>query len=244
MQKALVAAALAAGLGMSGTAFAADLNGGSLKDGPISLAPAAGWTGFYLGVGIGGGAAVDDLKARATPIEEIYDPSAEVNGLGGEGIFGTVQVGYDRQYGRFVGGVFFDYDFTNISSDVRVGSYKATFDLNDEWSIGGRGGYLVNSETLVYGLVAYTQANFSVPAGLTGDTRDGYTLGAGLETRLGGNWFLKGEYRYTQLSEETLFNQRIYGWNVKLTDQTDIQSGRLVLSYKADIFGHDLSPLK
>ena len=34
MQKTILAATLAAALGMGGTAYAADLNGGSLKDAP------------------------------------------------------------------------------------------------------------------------------------------------------------------------------------------------------------------
>ncbi|MGO9543940.1 MAG: outer membrane protein [Rhodomicrobium sp.] len=245
MQKALVAATFAAVLGMGGAASAADIYTGSMKDAPV-YAPAASWTGFYVGVGIGGGSATDDLKGSLT--KNNIDPSLEINGLGGEGVVGTVEVGYDRQFGRFVGGIFFDYDFTSVSSDIKLSApnfnYKATFDLDDSWSVGGRFGYLINNETLLYGLVAYTQGDFGVPAGLSNPTRDGYTLGGGLETRLGGAWFLKGEYRYTQLSTETLYDKNFGNYNLNLTDQTDIQSARLVLSYKADIFSHDLVPLK
>jgi outer membrane immunogenic protein len=254
MQKTLVAAAFAAGLGMGGVAFAADLGG--LKDGPMVLAPTTGWTGAYIGVGIGGGAAVDDVKAD---VSQVYRGGhtksvgkGELDGLGGEGVLGTVQVGYDRQFGRFVGGIFFDYDWTGISGDVKYNGSslngKLSASLTSEWSVGGRAGYLVNPETLVYGLAAYTQGNFDLPLHLSGSTPDGYTVGGGIETRLGGNWFLKGEYRYTHFSEETLGTIKVsQGWrnyDVKLTDQTDVQSGRLVLSYKADLFGRDLTPLK
>lgn len=235
MQKMLVAAALAAGLGMCGTASAADL--GSLKDGPMVLAPVGGWTGAYVGIGIGGGATSDNVNGTAANRLDIR---------GAEGVFGTVQVGYDRQYGRFVGGIFFDYDFTNISADTvwSTGNRRVTYntgkiDLNNEWSVGGRAGFLVNPETLVYGLAAYTQADFSLPFGFSGSTRDGYTVGGGIETRLTGNWFVKGEYRYTHFSDETLSTK-----NFSVTDQTDVQSGRVVLSYKADLFGRDLIPLK
>ena len=112
MQKMLVAAALAAGLGMCGTASAADL--GSLKDGPMVLAPVGGWTGAYVGIGIGGGATSDNVNGTGRRIKAWIRDRC----VGGEGVFGTVQVGYDRQYGRFVGGIFFDYDFTNISADT------------------------------------------------------------------------------------------------------------------------------
>ena len=105
--------------------------------------------------------------------------------------------------------------------------------------MGGRAGFLVNPETLVYGLAAYTQADFRPSVPLFWLYPDGYTVGGGIETRLAGNWFLKGEYRYTHFSDETLSTK-----NFSVTDQTDVQSGRVVLSYKADLFGRDLIPLK
>jgi outer membrane immunogenic protein len=243
MQKTLVAAAFAAGLGIGG-AYAADLNGG-LKDAP-TYATAGSWTGFYLGVGLGGGSIIDDGKASV-----VYDDtpiSAELNGLGAQGMFGTVQVGYDRQFGRFVGGVFFDYDFTNIKGTLSAGldgiGVNLDAGLNDEWSAGGRAGYLVNSETLVYGLGAYTQGKFFMPLNLPGTTRDGYTVGGGIETRLTGNWFLKGEYRFTHFDEVELFNSTLLGMSAKLSDQPDLHTARLVVSYKADFFGPSLAPLK
>ena len=223
MQKTLLAATLAAILGMSGGAYAADLTaGGSMKDAPAYVPDAGIWSGFYVGAGIGGGMTNDDLKGSLTRIRQ-EDPSLEVKGLGGEGIFGTVEVGYDRQFGRFVGGVFFDYDFSNITGDfaLNLGSntYKATWTLNDSWSAGGRVGYLVNPSTLAYFLAAYTQAEYSVPAGLQNPDREGVTLGGGLETQLGGHWFLKAEYRFTSLDSVTLYNKNFDAGtvNVKLT---------------------------
>jgi hypothetical protein len=42
----------------------------------------------------------------------------------------------------------------------------------------------------------------------------------------------------------TLYDHTFWHTTTKLTDQGDVQSGRLVLSYKADIFGSDATPLK
>ena len=236
MQKALIAAALAAALGMGANAHAADMySSGGMKDGPIAVVENT-WTGFYVGVGLGGAAVNHDIT-----ISDRWGDSAELNGIGGTGIFGTVEVGYDRQFGRIVGGIFFDYDFADLSSDFKIdGTTVASIKLNDMWSVGGRIGYLVNPDTLAYFLAAYTQANFDLPSGLRGGNPDGYSLGGGLETKLGGNWFLKGEYRFTVLNTDTIFSSYCY----RVTDQTDIQTGRLVLSYKADIFGRDYTPLK
>jgi len=256
MRKTLLAAALAAVLGMGSGAYAADLNaGGGLKDGPVYV-PGISWTGFYLGAGGGGGATRTDVKASA-----VYDGISgfvEANGLGGMGGFGTVQVGYDRQLDqRFVVGAFFDYDFASINSSLSGGvsffgfpvfGLNAPFNLTDSWTVGGRAGYLVNPNTLVYGLAGYTQAHFDLPSGAQNNTFSGWTAGAGIETSLGGAWFLKGEYRFTSLDTQTLYagsftvlGSEIIG-HYKVTDQPDIQTGRLVLTYKLNPFGYE--PLK
>ncbi len=244
MQKTLLAAALAAGLGISGGAYAADLTaGGSLKDAPV-YAPEVSWTGFYLGAGGGGAATSSDLKALIGSFT-----LAEANGIGGVGGFGTVQVGYDRQFSRFVGGVFADYDFDSVDSKVSFfnGHLSFPFNLNDSWTVGGRLGYLVNPNTLAYALAGYTEATFDLPAGTHNSTFEGYTVGGGLETNLTGNLFLKLEYRFTGLDQNTIFTAKIWEGEeecyklFKVTDQPDIQTGRLVLTYK---FGADVTPLK
>ena len=157
------------------------------------------------------------------------------------GGFGTVQVGYDRQLDQhFVVGAFFDYDFANIDSSLTLsgpdGSLTIKSTLTDSWTVGGRAGYLVNSNTMVYGLAGYTEAHFDMPFGLNGDFT-GWTAGAGIETNLGGPLFLKGEYRFTSLDEKTLFS--FGNGYFKFTDQPDIQTGRLVLSYKLNTTGYE-----
>jgi outer membrane immunogenic protein len=250
MQKTILAATLAAAMGMGGTAYAADLNGGSLKDAPAYI-PANTWTGFYLGAGGGAGAINSDIKAEATLFKSLTG-TAEANGIGGMGGFGTVQVGYDRQLDQhFIVGAFFDYDFASIDSKLSADlAFKgntiiggsASFNLTDSWTAGGRAGYLVNANTLVYGLAGYTEAQFDLPKGAHNGTFTGWTAGAGIETNLGGSWFLKGEYRFTQLDRQTIYSGAIpvterASLNYKVTDQPDIQTGRLVLSYKLNAFG-------
>jgi outer membrane immunogenic protein len=232
MRTTLIAAA--ALLGMGCAANAADLNaGGSLKDGPV-YAPEAAWTGFYLGLGGGGGAANHDIKAN------IEGLAAELNGLGADGGFGTVEVGYDRQFGRFVAGVFFNYDFTDINTSASISSFSASYDLDGIWTAGGRLGYLVNQSTLAYVLAGYSEAHFTVSPSnrYIGDqTYSGFTVGGGLETHLGGNWFGKVEYRFIGLDTQTLFDRG----GLTITDDADIHEGRFVVSYK---LGSAFEPLK
>jgi outer membrane immunogenic protein len=211
------------------------LSASVFADGLSSDAPPAytvqTWRGFYFGAGGGGGSTNHNLRA------DLHHGATANLTAGGAGGFSTAQVGYDRQIGRhLVVGLFFDYDFASIDSSANIASYKVKATLTDSWTVGGRAGYLVNPSTLVYGLAGHTEAHFDLPLGLNGDFNGGWTAGAGIETNLGGNLFLKGEYRVTQLDEKTLYTEPSY---VKITDQADIQTGRLVLTYKVNSAGSD-----
>lgn len=235
---------LVSGLALISTANAADMYvpgpaAGGLKDGYV---PGVEWTGFYLGVGGGGVAVNQDLKGISEPSPGNL---VELNGLGAMGGFGTVQVGYDRQFSpRFVAGVFADFDFDSANSKLGIlnNTASVSFDLNNSWTVGGRLGYLVNPGTMAYVLAGYTQAQFDFPKGLgfNNDTFGGYSVGAGLETNITGNFFLKAEYRFTGLDTNTIWGPVT---QFKVTDQPDIQTGRLVLSYKFNPLG-GFEPLK
>src|SRR5262245_24087163 len=138
------------------------LTGQALADGYLRQAPAApccgpvpSWTGFYLGAGIGAGAVVHDVT---------FGPpgalgSLNSDGIGGQGIFGTVLVGYDQKLGSsMVAGIFADYDFSNISSDFSaLRLFNASLDHKHTWSVGARLGFLSSPATLWYGTAGYTQ---------------------------------------------------------------------------------------
>ena len=236
-QRAILTAASV--IALSTSAFASDLGLGGpagYKDAPY--VPVQTWSGFYFGAGGGGGALNHNLGASLDLAPD--SAAADLMGIGGMGGFGTVQVGYDRQLGRnFVAGVFFDYDFASIDSSASLSLNSTTIaeikgSLTDMWTVGGRAGYLVNPSTLVYGLAGYSEAHFDMPFGLNGDFT-GWTAGAGIETRLAGPLFLKGEYRFTGLDEKTLFTAGTFA----VTDQPDVQTGRLVLTYKLSHAGYD-----
>lgn len=261
MRKATCAAACAAFLSLAGAAHAADLSEGvSYKDtrAPIVVSGTV-WTGFYVGAGIGAGAVVHDLDVDS---DDYYSDisalaldgggdSFSFDGIGGEGIFGTIQAGYDRQIGsRIVLGAFIDYDFSNIETEIKAFGESADIELDDMWSVGVRLGYLLNEKTMLYGLLAYTEASFD--AGKLDEIVDiddfsGYSVGVGLETNLHGGWFLKGEYRFTQLDSESLLKDydnievvRVaeccnYG-DVDADLEPSIHTARIVLTYK---FGRD-----
>jgi outer membrane immunogenic protein len=238
----MAAASVVALVGLSGAANAADLGAhhhyeGGLKDGP---ADHVSWTGFYVGAGLGLGASVMEYH-NDTP-----GRPGEVTDFGAQGLFGTVQVGGDYRFTgtRFLTGVFFDYDFSNLSGHWQnthavAGPDEVSWKLEHEWSVGGRFGYLLSHDTLLYGLAAYTHG-FETASRSVGNTwvdgtsgskkagADGWTLGAGLEEHLAGNWFLKGEYRFTSLNSEELARAGATSESVA----TDVHSVRAALTYK------------
>jgi outer membrane immunogenic protein len=211
---------------------------------PVQVGP--NWNGFYLGVGIGAGSLVAE--------ESVYKQLCERDGYcepwvptevvpvsntehGGDGIFGTVTVGFDRVIRPgWVAGVFADYDFgSTISSE----SSKFSVDHDYSWAVGGRLGFLVNPTTLIYGTAGYTQAQFSAsksgPHGFdTSSTFSGYFVWAGLETFLRQNWTLKLEYRYSDFGSETMDDIE-YCWDKGTDLDPSTHTARLVLSYR---FGH------
>ncbi len=86
---------------------------------------------------------------------------------------------------------------------------------------------------------ADTESHFElsgVPGISWSDTFSGWTVGGGLETKLAANWTLKAEYRYTEFDTKTFFDV------LKL--DSSVQTARLVLSYKFNLFGDDIIPLK
>ena len=185
------------------------------------------WTGFYVGVGAGSGAIVHDLTINVPGLGTLLG----FDGIGGEGVFGTVVVGYDRKLGsNIVGGIFMDYDFSGLSTDLSIANGLLTVSLAHEhsWSVGGRLGVLTSPATLWYGLAGYTQAEFSFGA-LDMPKFKGYVVGGGVESQLHGGWALRAEYRLTQFDRESLFS--VPGF-IDLGIEPSMHTARLALTYK------------
>jgi outer membrane immunogenic protein len=188
------------------------------------------WNGFSLGLGVGVSAAVTNV--------EILGGLVGFDGIGGEGLFGTVSLGYDRVLAPgWVGGVFTDYDFGGAETDLSiVGINLLSLDQTYTWSIGARLGFLANAGTLVYGTVGYTQTELELSiVGLSlAETYSGYFVGAGVETFLNSRWTAKLEYRYSEYdAENPLSGLGVPSGIIDFEPSTHAVRG--VVSYK---FGH------
>ena len=205
------------------------LSGAALADGSkgkVACCDAARpWTGFYIGVGAGAGAAVTDVS---------IDGFASFDGVGAEGVFGTVVVGYDRMLtSRIVAGIFADYDFaSNVSTDVTFGPFSGSIEQKNTFSVGARLGVLSSPTTLWYGTAGYTQTEIGKI-----DFK-GYFLGAGVESQLHGGWNLRAEYRFSQFDSEEIYRgyrynpeeESFYSYGVNAEPST--HSARVTLTYK------------
>jgi outer membrane immunogenic protein len=192
----------------------------SAVPGPEIASP--GWTGFYIGAGVGAG-------AQLARLENELGGQAD---LGGEGALATVILGYDRVLRPgWVAGIFGDFDLSGIVGDAveDATGNQGQFGHNYSWSVGARLGTLLNPATLVYGTAGYAQAEFEFNgAANASNAFEGYFVGAGIEAFLHENWTLKLEYRFSDFREDDFGGEG--------SDAApSLHTARLVLGYK---FGH------
>ncbi len=179
------------------------------------------WTGFYIGAGVGGGAALQ----TQTLTDIGFGTFSDTTGAGG--VLATLTAGYDVRLSQtLVAGGFIDADISNISNPD-FGMMSLPFDHRYSLSIGGRLGFLATPATLWYVAAGYTRASFAF-AILGNYDFDGVFVGAGVETRLAGNWSLRGEYRYTQFASEQLLDLCGCG---SFDAEGSMHTGRVVLVY-------------
>jgi outer membrane immunogenic protein len=178
---------------LTGTAAAADLPPrpapAPYYKAPVAL-PVYNWTGFYIGINGGGG------FGRST-----WDRTGSFNTSGGL-VGGTV--GYNYQFGQGVVGLEGDIDWANINGTTNT-ACPFGCKTSDHWlsTVRGRLGYAADRfMPYVTGGAAFGDIRASTP-GFAGanNTNAGWTVGAGLEFAIAGNWTAKAEYLYVNLGK-------------------------------------------
>lgn len=198
----------------------------ALADGQPAAAQDRGapfsWTGFYAGAQIGG-------LANLSEINDPLGPSLFGNPNLASGAFAGGQVGYNYQSGIIVYGVEADVAFPQVEGTSTCSSLSGNF-INSDCKTGidafgsvtARLGVALGAEgrSLIYGKAGaawYTGsldlATNDSETGRYGNpyTRGGndlsqwgWTLGAGAEYALTGNWSVKAEYDYANFGNQSV----------------------------------------
>ena len=175
---------------------------------------------------------------------------ANIDGLNSHGFIGGGRLGYDFARGRFLAGVFGEYNFSGMETTANIAGVGAFgIEKEDEWSIGARVGYIVAPRTLAYVLAAYTQTEYSV-TGLDnpiiagtfdkrsgGATFDGISVGGGIEFALTQNVFFGLEYTHTFYGEEKLIDLYSTASNVGISVDDDLDEDKVMGTLKIKFNG-------
>ena len=209
------------------TASAADLAARPYTKAPPALVEVYNWTGFYIGgnVGYSWGRSRDTSTLTNTAGTVLFTSidRSDLNGVVGGG-----QIGHNWQVQNWVWGLEADIQGTDEhgsraftcptaictpSAIILVApgpTVPVSLNQKLEWfgTVRGRAGVLVTPKVLLYatGGLAYGEVKSTETVGvLTGfsnsDIRVGYTVGAGVEGVIGGNWTAKLEYLYVDLGK-------------------------------------------
>ena len=212
MKKLLLGTVAVVALGATVPALAADLGARApyYNKAPAYVAPIYNWTGFYIGGHLGGAFSSDNN----------FSGLATGNNSNGR-FLGGLQVGADYQFApNWVLGLEGQYSWLSGSvGAVFPGGFAYNNNQRGLGSITGRVGYTWGPG-LVYakGGYAYSDNNESVTSfgtpiafAISGDHRNGYTVGAGLEYMFAPSWSAKAEYQYYNFGSATFITPAALG---------------------------------
>ena len=197
---------IAAGAALGAATFGAPATAADLALKSPAARAVYSWTGFYVGAHVGYGDGT--LGPGTNPILEqgVFFPPTITGGIGG------FQVGYNKEFAnRFVLGVEADATFTGPTDLPRrvLGPFNSSIDYVG--TLRGRAGYSFGTwMPYVTGGFAWghSQVRVNDAAGEVisepGQYHTGWTVGAGAEFAVSGNWTAKVEYDYVDLSRRTL----------------------------------------
>ncbi|HEY0568571.1 MAG TPA: outer membrane protein [Xanthobacteraceae bacterium] len=246
---ALLSTTVLAG-GFAQVASAADLPRGAPAYKAPMAEPYSNWSGFYLGGSLGGRwSDADWATTRAlAPIGGTSPASYDSSSFRG-GIYGGVNFQLSPM---IVAGIEADIGWAKNESTrtgipgLTVNSDSTTLRQHWDSSVVGRLGVLVTPATLLYAVGGASWINVesnttcSIAGGYclaarnqTNDTtRAGWTVGAGLETMLMGNWLARVEYRYADYGK--IDNTFFAGTADTITVSEDLRThtAKVGLAYK------------
>jgi outer membrane immunogenic protein len=220
---------LCAAIGLSGSAFAADLPPAPAPRAPAvyvpPVVPVYNWSGVYLGInggyGFGSSEWTDPLNLSGSTSSGNFNTNGGLVG-------GTAGVNF--QTGGFVFGVEGDWDWQGLQGTSNGSFCNAistpgialpSCETKSDWiaTIRGRAGYAAD-RVLFYatggGAAGNVQTGLSTLS-LQSNTEYGWTAGAGIEWAFADNWTAKVEYLFVDLGNTTCNTSANCGFDAAAT---------------------------
>jgi outer membrane immunogenic protein len=228
---------LAAGVGLVWLSTTADADGRrSIKD---DVPPPFSWTGLYVGVHAGGGWADADWNHSQTAI-----PNEPIS-ASPSGLVGGAQIGFQKQWGRWLAGVELSYSGADLDETVKsaaVTDRSRSVDINNIFLAGVRLGYVMD-RSLIYVKGGYANAEVEISSNVisTGQLtsssskrENGWNIGAGWDYALTPNVTLGLQYDFISLDGSDRLNVQAPGLATThhLDVDADIHTVTARLNYK------------
>jgi outer membrane immunogenic protein len=221
MKRILIGMAGIASL-LTTSALAADLAPRMYTKAPAPVAVVYDWTGFYIGGNVGySWGRSSDTSTLTNGVGTVLFTSADKTNL--DGVVGGGQIGYNWQMQNWVWGLEADIQGTDEKGTrnfacgfvtcfgpaaLVLPPLQVALSQKIDWfgTVRGRAGVLVSPTVLLYatgglayGEVKSSEAVGALPGFSSTNTNVGWTVGAGVEGVIGGNWTAKLEYLYVDL---------------------------------------------
>jgi outer membrane immunogenic protein len=201
---------LCAAIGLSGSAFAADLPPAAPARAPAvyvpQVLPVYNWSGIYLGINGGWGFGTSKWTI---PVQPGFPTGASGDFNDNGGVVGGT-LGVNWQTGGFVFGAEGDWDYSaiNTGTTATICGVTGTCQTGNNWlaTLRGRAGYAAD-RVLFYGTAGGAFVNMQTVVNGVTTTHDqaGWTAGAGVEWAFADNWTAKVEYLFVDVGS-TNFN--------------------------------------
>jgi outer membrane immunogenic protein len=196
-------------------------SGKEMKEVAPAPPPPCNWTGFYLGVNVGGQFGHSEDLDHNYNVDFDGIPPDKPWGYSESGVVAGGQVGYNWQWNWLVLGPEFDVGYMNLDGrgtepgspggDTRGESDGDVFTTLrgrlgvafNQWLFYGTGGGIgVNYTTRVIDDCITSPCGSGLVDARKTDFNWGYTVGGGIERRLGCHWSIKVEYLFFKLDDQ------------------------------------------
>jgi outer membrane immunogenic protein len=222
---------LCATIGLSGSAFAADLPPAPAPRAPAvylpPVVPVYNWSGVYLGINGGYGFGSSKWTDPQNPSSLTSGGSTSSGSFNTNGGLVGGTLGVNFQTGGFVFGVEGDWDWQGLQGTSNspfcnvLASGTPSCETKSDWiaTIRGRAGYAAD-RVLFYatggGAAGNVQTGLNTLS-LQSNTEYGWTAGAGIEWAFADNWTAKVEYLFVDLGNTTCNTSANCGFDAPAT---------------------------